>query len=171
MSLALSCVECKSLNIILQGDYKPGRIRGFWSWNVSPRCNNRKFFPAPKVFVCTSWSLFNSVFLHAHISIELCHDKSVPFFLTFIHSPLFSSFRQTLQPSTCLQCSYWSLTRLEVPKREAEAVKLPFCFPHNPFSPTQSSLWVITHLRAASLYLSSCQLLPWDHGDLSYRVH
>uniref|UniRef100_A0A673MA91 Uncharacterized protein n=1 Tax=Sinocyclocheilus rhinocerous TaxID=307959 RepID=A0A673MA91_9TELE len=42
------------LTQILQGDCKPGRIRGFWGWNVSPRCNNRKFSPAPKVFVCTS---------------------------------------------------------------------------------------------------------------------
>uniref|UniRef100_A0A672M6U7 Uncharacterized protein n=1 Tax=Sinocyclocheilus grahami TaxID=75366 RepID=A0A672M6U7_SINGR len=49
---ALSCIFF--LTQILQGDCKPGRIRGFWGWNVSPQCNNRKLSPAPKVFVCTS---------------------------------------------------------------------------------------------------------------------
>lgn len=125
------------LNIILQGGCKPGRIRGFWGWNVSPSATIGNS-PLPEKSLC------------AHLD---------------LHSVLFlvGSGRR-LRPSTCLQCTRWSLTRFEVSKREAKAVKLQICFPHNLFPPTQSSFWVITHLRAASLYLSSCQLLPWDHG-------
>lgn len=82
MSIALSCTECKSFNIILQGDYKPGRIRGFWSWNVSPWCNKRKCSPSPNVFCVHIFISPQFCLLHAHIMInELCHDKSVPFFL------------------------------------------------------------------------------------------